>query len=76
MMLQKQGIVTNLKKRQHMGYSTTALAVASIAHPRFRDEYLKSFYDDPLFTKAKGCCPGKLPRGVTMYQDSIRLAEE
>jgi 4-hydroxybutyrate CoA-transferase len=53
-----------------------ALAVASIAHPRFRDEYLKSFYDDPLFTKAKGCCPGKPPRGVTMYQGSIRLDEE
>jgi 4-hydroxybutyrate CoA-transferase len=53
-----------------------ALAVASIAHPRFRDEFLKSFYDDPLFTKAKGCCPGKLPHGVTMYQGSIRLGEE
>ena len=53
-----------------------ALAVASIAHPRFRDEFLKSFYDDPLFTKAKGCCPGKLPHGVTMYQGSIRLEEE
>ena len=53
-----------------------ALAVASIAHPRFRDEFLRSFYDDPLFTKAKGCCPGKLPRDVTMYQGSIRLDEE
>ena len=53
-----------------------ALAVASIAHPRFRDEFLKSFYDDSLFTKAKGCCPGKLPRGVTMYQGSIGIDEE
>jgi acyl-CoA hydrolase len=52
-----------------------ALAVASIAHPRFRDEYLRSIYDDPLFTKPVGFFPGKTPRGVTMYQGSISLGE-
>ncbi len=53
-----------------------ALAVASIAHPRYRDEFLKSIYDDPLFTKPPGCGPAKLPRGVTLYQGPIRLDEE
>jgi acyl-CoA hydrolase len=52
-----------------------ALAVASIAHPRFRDEYLKSIYDDSLFTKSVGFFLGKKPRGVTMYQGSIQLGE-
>jgi 4-hydroxybutyrate CoA-transferase len=31
MMLQKQGIVTNRKKKQHMGYSTTSLIMGSKA---------------------------------------------
>lgn len=52
-----------------------ALAVASIAHPRFRDEYLKSIYDDPLFTKPVGYASGKPPRGVTLYQGSIEIDE-
>jgi acyl-CoA hydrolase len=52
-----------------------ALAIASIAHPRVRDEYLRSIYDDPLFTKAKGCTPGKRPRGVTTYQGSIKIED-
>jgi len=50
-----------------------ALAVASIAHPRFRDGFLKSVYEDPLFTKIPGGRPGKTPHGVTMYQGSIAL---
>jgi 4-hydroxybutyrate CoA-transferase len=50
-----------------------ALAVASIAHPRFRDCFLKSVYEDPLFTKIPGGRPGKTPHGVTMYQGSIAL---
>jgi 4-hydroxybutyrate CoA-transferase len=53
-----------------------ALAVASIAHPRFRDEYLKSIHDDPMFTKPIRCPARKLPRGVTLYQGSIKLNEE
>ena len=53
-----------------------ALAVASIAHPRFRDEYLRSIYDDPLFTKPVGCYSGKLPRGVTLYQGLIKIDEQ
>jgi acyl-CoA hydrolase len=52
-----------------------AMAVASIAHPRFRDEYLKSIYDDPLFTKPIGSCLAKTPRGVTPYRGPIALDE-
>jgi acyl-CoA hydrolase len=50
-----------------------ALAVASIAHPRFRDEYLREVVDDPLFTKPVGFSLDKRPRGVTMYRGSIKL---
>jgi acyl-CoA hydrolase len=53
-----------------------ALAIASIAHPRFRDPYLKNICDDPLFTKPIGVSIGKCPHGVTMYQGNIKLDEE
>ncbi|MCJ7563687.1 MAG: hypothetical protein MUP52_03745 [Candidatus Aminicenantes bacterium] len=53
-----------------------ALAIASIAHPRFRDPYLKNICDDPLFTKPIGISIGKCPHGVTMYQGNIKLDEE
>ena len=53
-----------------------ALAIASIAHPRFRDPYLKNIYDDPLFTKPIGISIGKCPHGVTLYQGNIKLDEE
>lgn len=53
-----------------------ALAVASITHPRFREDYLKAIHDDPLFTKPVGHRAGQLPRGVTMYQGSIRLESD
>jgi 4-hydroxybutyrate CoA-transferase len=52
-----------------------ALAIASIAHPRYRDEYLKGIYDDKLFTKSYGSFMGKTPRGVTLYEGSIKLEE-
>jgi len=50
-----------------------ALAVASIAHPGFRDEFLREFVDDPLFTKPFGFSLDKPPRGVTMYTGNIKL---
>lgn len=53
-----------------------ALAVASIAHPRFRDEYLRSIHDDPIFTKPVRCLSRKLPRGVTPYQGSVALEDQ
>jgi 4-hydroxybutyrate CoA-transferase len=50
-----------------------ALAIASIAHPRYRDEYLKYIVDDPLFTKPIGFSVSKTPRGVIMYDGNIKL---
>ena len=53
-----------------------ALAVASIAHPRYRDDYLKAIYDDPLFTKPIGTGPAQTPNGVAMYDGAVKLGEE
>jgi len=50
-----------------------ALAVASIAHPKFRDEFLRGVIDDPLFTKPIGFSLAKVPRGVRLYDGSIKL---
>jgi len=50
-----------------------AMAVASIAHPEFRDEFLQSVVDDPLFTKPIGFSLDKPPRGVRMYKGKIKL---
>jgi acyl-CoA hydrolase len=52
-----------------------ALAIASIAHPRFRDEFLRSVYEDPFFTKPIGSYLDKSPSGVSLYKGSIQLAE-
>jgi hypothetical protein len=50
-----------------------ALAVASIAHPKFRDGFLRSVVEDPLFTKPMGFSLDKPPRGVRMYNGAIKL---
>ncbi len=52
-----------------------AIAIASIAHPKFRDEFLRSVYEDPLFTKSIGGYLNKTPDGVCMYKGGIQLAE-
>ncbi|MGZ5515971.1 MAG: acetyl-CoA hydrolase/transferase C-terminal domain-containing protein, partial [Candidatus Aminicenantales bacterium] len=44
-----------------------ALAIASIAHPKFRDEYLKELFENPMFTKPVGFALGKKPRGFIPY---------
>ncbi|MGB9436751.1 MAG: acetyl-CoA hydrolase/transferase C-terminal domain-containing protein [Desulfobacterales bacterium] len=36
-----------------------AMAIASITHPKFRDEFLRSVYEYPLFTKPFGRYLGK-----------------
>ena len=51
-----------------------ALAIASIAHPRYRDQHLKALCDDPLFTKPLGSCLGRTPRGVIPYKGNIALS--
>jgi len=50
-----------------------ALAIASIAHPNFRDDFLRYVVDDPLFTKPFGYTLDKTPRGVIPYSGSIKL---
>jgi len=51
-----------------------AVAIASIAHPRFRDKLLRRIYDDPMITKPFGYCLDKTPYGVTPYTGSIAVA--
>jgi acyl-CoA hydrolase len=51
-----------------------ALAVASIAHPRFREDFLRTIYDDPLFTKPVGFTPNQVPHGVRHYAGGTKLA--
>jgi acyl-CoA hydrolase len=50
-----------------------ALAIASIAHPRFREGYLRTIYEDPLFTKPVGFSPSQVPPGVRFYDGSVKL---
>jgi len=50
-----------------------AMAIASIAHPRYREEFLRSVYEDPLFTKTIGFYLDKTPRGVRYYDGGIHL---
>lgn len=45
-----------------------ALAVASIAHPKFQDDFLRSIHDDPYFTKPVAYRVGQIPNGVTHYK--------
>jgi acyl-CoA hydrolase len=52
-----------------------ALAIASIAHPDFRDPLLRQIYDDPLFTKPIGYTIDKIPRGVIKYQGRTILGD-
>ena len=53
-----------------------AMAVASIAHPKFRDNFLRSVYEDPLFTKSIGGYLDKIPNGVCMYEGGTQLSEK
>jgi acyl-CoA hydrolase len=50
-----------------------AIAIASIAHPKFRDDFLRSVYEEPIFTKPIGFYFDKAPRGVHMYDGKIKL---
>ena len=53
-----------------------ALAIASIAHPNFRDDFLGKIYDDPLFTKPFKFSAAKIPHGVTLYRGDISVNDE
>ncbi|RJQ65902.1 MAG: acetyl-CoA hydrolase/transferase family protein [Desulfobacteraceae bacterium] len=53
-----------------------ALAIAWVAHPRFRDDFLRRLHDDPVITKPHTYQPGKPPDGVILYRGDIALASE
>jgi acyl-CoA hydrolase len=53
-----------------------AAGIASIAHPRFRDEFIRHIYDDPMFTKPAGRTISQTPRGVIMYNGGLPLSDE
>ncbi len=54
-------------------FGAKALAIAWVAHPRFREEFLRRLHDDPLITKPHSYKPGKVPEGVRLYQGDIAL---
>lgn len=53
-----------------------ALAIASIAHPSYRDDFLRHVCDDPLFTKPRDFSLGKIPHGVILYDGDTKLPGE
>ncbi len=53
-----------------------AFSIASIAHPRFRDEFLRHIYDDPMFTKPARRITDQAARGVTMYNGRTSLNDD
>ncbi|MBW1783916.1 MAG: acetyl-CoA hydrolase/transferase family protein [Deltaproteobacteria bacterium] len=48
-----------------------AVAIASIAHPRYRDDLLKQVIDDPFFTKPHDFKMGEVPYGVSLYAGHV-----
>lgn len=50
-----------------------ALAIASIAHPKYREAFVREIYDDPMFTKTRGFVLGDTPLGVSYYKGDIPL---
>jgi acyl-CoA hydrolase len=53
-----------------------AIAIASISHRRFRDEFMRHIYEDPMFTKPARGSTNQAPRGVTMYTGRIPLSDD
>ncbi len=51
-----------------------ALAIASIAHPKFRDDLLRHVVDDPLFTKPIGFSLRQTPEGVIKYKGNVKIS--
>lgn len=52
-----------------------AIAIASIAHPKYRDDYMRSIFSDPYFTKPRDFRLDKPHRNVTYYQGDIKITE-
>jgi acyl-CoA hydrolase len=52
-----------------------AMAIASISHPKVRDDFLRSVFEDPLFTKSIGFSLDKTPHGVLRYEGKIKVED-
>jgi acyl-CoA hydrolase len=50
-----------------------AIAIASIAHPKYKDELLGYIHDEEIFTKPRGLGIDKAPPGVIYYSGSVKL---
>lgn len=48
-----------------------AVAIASIAHPQYRDDLLKQVVDDPFFTKPHDFRIDRVPYGVSLYTGGV-----
>ncbi len=48
-----------------------AVAIACIAHPKFRDDLLKQVVDDPFFTKPHDFKMDRVPYGVSLYEGRV-----
>jgi len=66
-------IVTEYGMADLRGLTTgnKAVAIASIAHPRYRDDLLKKVVDDPFFTKPYDFSLDRVPYGVTLYDGPV-----
>jgi len=53
-----------------------ALAIASISHPKFREDFLRKIHDDPMITKPFNFTTDKIPYGVTPYRGNIKINDE
>lgn len=50
-----------------------ALTIAHIAHPKYREQYLKSIVDSPFFTKPHYFRQSDIPPSVQLYEGRIKL---
>lgn len=66
-------IVTKYEMADLRGLTTgnKAVAIASIAHPQYRDELLKQVVDDPFFTKPYDFSLDRVPYGITLYMGHV-----
>jgi acyl-CoA hydrolase len=50
-----------------------AMAIARIAHPKFSEDFQRCVFEDQLFTKPTGYSLDKIPKGVILYDGSVKL---
>jgi len=50
-----------------------ALAIAAVAHPKFREQFIRHVVDDPFFTKPRELSTRSVPRGVIPYKGNVTI---